>query len=649
MCGFIGYFDSGSVKAEEFMRNLRAMSDTLVHRGPDSKGEWIDEGSGIGLAHRRLAIQDLSPLGHQPMISVSGRYVIIYNGEIYNFLEIKTELEKQGLVFRGHSDTEVMLAAFEKWGLRESLARFTGMFAFALWDSVERVLFLARDRMGEKPLYYGWQDDIFIFGSELKAFRKHPDWKGEIDRDAITLLLRHNYIPAPHTIFQGIHKLMPGSLLTFKPKEKECKSEQYWCLKNVTEKARNEEFKATPVEIAEKLELVLLNSIARQMIADVPVGAFLSGGIDSSTVVALMQSLGTSKVKTFTIGFEDDKYNEAEYAKVISERLGTDHTELYVSPEQALDVIPRLARIYDEPFADSSQIPTYLVSQLTRQKVTVSLSGDGGDELFCGYPHYFGTLDNWNNLNKYPQGLRKLAGGCLGRIPQPWLDSLGGFAVRHLSNRNPADAGRKIHELANEWTKTSLMEVYQHYNSYWKDAAVVLDAKEPTYIFNEMEKQLQHGSVLQNLQYWDMSLYLPDDILTKVDRAAMANSLETRVPLLDHNVVEYALRIPEHVNLMHKNGKWPLRYILEKYVPARLFERPKMGFAVPIADWLRGPLFEWADALLNEARLGREGYFNPSIVRTIWHAHTRDKKEYAFYLWGILMFQSWLAEYQQEL
>ena len=644
MCGITGYHFASSRSREEHFHLLRSMSSTLVHRGPDSYGEWCDEKLGLGLAHRRLSIQDISASGNQPMESEGGRYTIVYNGEIYNFLELRKELEQLGHKFRGGSDTEVMLAVFEKWGVKPGLERFNGMFAFALWDKRAQRLYLARDRMGEKPLYYGLQGKVFYFSSELKALGKHPEWRPKVDRRAISLLLTHNYIPAPYSIYSGIQKLRPGTMLSYCPATGDMKTEVYWSLQEVLGRAIGTRLALSPDEIASELESRLLGSIQRQMIADVPVGAFLSGGIDSSTVVALMQSLGKSSVRTFTIGFDENNFNEAKFAEKVSKHLGTDHTELYVEPRQALEVIPSLADIYDEPFADSSQIPTFLVSRLAREEVVVSLSGDGGDELFGGYSHYYQTLAKWRALQKYPYLLRKLAAGSFSLLPAPLVNGLLPFFISRFSKRSSSDPAGRLAEITAGWAKNNLQALYLHHLSYWKNGVPVVEAEIPAYVLNDEGLQVDSASDLQDLQFWDMLMYLPDDILTKVDRAAMAVSLETRIPLLDHEIVEFAMRVPSHVNAMHPHGKWPLRRILGKYVPEELFERPKQGFAIPVGQWLRGPLCDWADSLLQENKLEQQGFLNPEVVARTWEAHKLGTRDYSFRLWGILMFQAWLEK-----
>ena len=646
MCGLTGFFQKKLPDESSVIEILQRMSSTLRHRGPDSDGVWIDTYRGIALAHRRLAVQDLSPLGHQPMQSSDGRFIIVFNGEIYNFLELRKELEAKGDTFQGHSDTEVMLSAVGTWGIPAALKKFSGMFAFALWDREERKLYLARDRIGEKPLYYGWQGNTFLFGSELKALREHPHWQGEINRDALTLLLRHNFIPAPYSIFKGINKLLPGHFLIFDVQSGETAIQPYWSYRDVYESGIGKPLTCTPDELADTLEQELRKVIAREMIADVPVGAFLSGGIDSSTVVALMQSIGSSPVKTFTIGFEEDDYNEARHARAISEHLKTDHTELYVTADQALNVIPDLPDIYDEPFADSSQIPTFLLSKLTREEVTVSLSGDGGDELFCGYPRYFQMQQSLQRLQRYPRPLLYGSAHLMKCIPRSVLDHTVGPALKWFSRRDHHRAGERLHTLADGWLQPTLQLAYQNKISYWQREGIVLGGREPEYVMNDASLAPDSGTILQQLQYLDTLCYLPDDILVKVDRAAMANSLESRIPLLDHRIIELAARIPAGVNTLHPGGKWPLRKILSKYVPEALTERPKQGFGVPTSDWLRGPLHDWAADLLDPARLNNEGFFNTELVRQHWDRHTRQTQDNSFRLWGILMFESWLQSWQ---
>jgi len=649
MCGISGIFDSSrrTSKAELELAAVR-MADAIRHRGPDDSGVWTDPAEGIALSHRRLSIVDLSVEGHQPMYSADSRYVIVYNGEIYNYPDLRRELSDLGHKFRGHSDTEVMLAAIAAWGLEAALKRFTGMFAFALWDRQERALHLARDRMGEKPLYYGWVNHLFVFGSELKALRAHPQWRGEVNRNALALFFRHNYIPAPHSIYQGISKLTPGTLLSLptgnaKPGGLPAPV-PFWSLKSIAEAGARHPFSGNEAEAAEQLDAVLRKSVARQMVADVPLGAFLSGGIDSSTIVALMQAQSSRPVKTFTIGFHEDAYNEANYAKAVAEHLGTDHTELYVTPKEAMSVIPRLPSMYDEPFADSSQIPTFLVSSLARRHVTVSLSGDAGDELFGGYPRYPLAQKIWSRVGWMPRVGRDAVSRILRSLkPETW-ERLVGWASKYSTDPVWSErVGDRLHKLADILTVNSPEHIYRGLVSHWKQPEqIVIGAREPATAFNDESHWAGLADFFQRMMYLDALVYLPDDILVKVDRASMAVSLESRVPLLDHHVVEFAWQLPLAMKFKNGQGKWPLRQVLYKYVPQNLIERPKMGFGVPLDVWLRGPLREWAEQLLDPQRLRDEGFLEPSVVGVKWSEHLSGKRNWQFYLWDVLMFQAWL-------
>ncbi|MBD2577195.1 asparagine synthase (glutamine-hydrolyzing) [Oscillatoria sp. FACHB-1406] len=645
MCGLTGYWSQAGN-----LENLEAiackMSNTIIHRGPDSKGTWVDPTTGIALGHRRLAIVDLSPEGHQPMHSANDRYILVFNGEIYNFRDLQQQLLAFGHSFRGHSDTEVMLAAFCQWGIEPAVQKFVGMFAFALWDRQERVLHLGRDRLGEKPLYYGWMGDTFLFGSELKALKAHPHWQGKIDRDVLTLLLRHNYIPAPYSIYQNIYKLPPGTLLTLPTANPSARPtpKPYWSMQSVVESGRDNPFQGSEREAVAQLDSLLRDAISQQIVADVPLGAFLSGGVDSSTVVALMQAQSSRPVKTFTIGFHEAAYNEANDAKVVARHLGTDHTELYVTPEEALAVIPKLPALYDEPFSDSSQIPTFLVSQLARQHVTVSLSGDGGDELFGGYNRYFLANRIWKQVGWLPQNLKStIARGLTLRSPEAWnktFEQLAPILPKSLRQRLPGD---KLHKLAAVLAVDSPEALYTNLVSHWSNpAALVLGASEPPTALTDSTHWANLPDFTQQMMYLDAVTYLPGDILTKVDRAAMGVSLETRVPFLDHRVVEFTSTLPLALKIRQSQSKWLLRQVLYQYVPPKLIERPKMGFGIPLDRWLRNELRDWAEDLLSEQRLEQEGFFNPQPIRQKWQEHLSGTRNWQYHLWDVLMFQSWL-------
>lgn len=662
MCGLTGFFQASGFDSAQAHALSTRMGERIAHRGPDDLGVWLDANVGIALAHRRLSILDLSPAGHQPMVSVSGRYVIVFNGEIYNHLELRQELGKGTLppapspagvrgeiAWRGHSDTETLLAGFEAWGIEATLKKTVGMFAIALWDRAERILTLARDRMGEKPLYYGWQGKTFLFGSELKALKAHPAFRGEINRDAITLLLRHNYIPAPYSIYKGIRKLSPGTWLQIpfgmgRDAAQEEEPQAYWSLRDVSRAGQAVPFAGSEVEAVDALEEILKRSIGLQMMADVPLGAFLSGGIDSSTVVALMQTQSTRPVKTFTIGFNEAGYNEAEDAKKVARYLGTEHTELYISPQEAMAVIPKLPTLYDEPFSDSSQIPTFLVSQMARRYVTVSLSGDAGDELFGGYNRYFQGRKIWNKIRRIPRPLRGLAAKMITSVSPQRLDRIAeAFSSMIPGELRAGRAGDKLHKLAEIIDKESPEALYKELVSHWKSpSSVVMDSHEPPTVISDRSQWADMDDFTLRMMYLDTMTYLPDDILVKVDRAAMGVSLETRVPFLDHNVVEFAWRLPLSLKVRNGQSKWILRQVLYKYVPAELIERPKMGFGVPIDTWLRGPLRDWAEELLNENRLRQEGFFEPAPIREKWVEHLSGKRNWQYHLWDVLMFQAWL-------
>jgi len=649
MCGIVGFRQDPSSNIE--MRAcITQMNDALYHRGPDAGDSWLDEKIGLALGHRRLAILELSEAGAQPMHSVCGRYVVVFNGEIYNHLQLRQQLKQEGflLEWRGHSDTETMLACFVAWGIEKTLQAMIGMFAFAVWDKQTKLLTLAKDRMGEKPLYWGWQDDSLFFSSELKALQAHPTFKADIDRDSITLLLRHNCIPAPYSIYQGIKKLRPGSWLQLPLAELETAKKTipkaYWSLNAVVKTGLKTPFTGSPEQAIDTLESALVESVGSQMQSDVPLGAFLSGGIDSSTVVALMQAQSERPIKTFTIGFEDEGYNEATHAKAVANHIGTEHTELYITPKDALAVIPKLSSIYCEPFSDSSQIPTFLVSQLASQHVKVALSGDGGDELFGGYNRYLMAQQVWNKNRKLPRPLRRLASTTLTALaPNSWdaiFKTFNPIIPKRLKLNAPGD---KAHKLAGVLNIDSEQGFYQSLASQWQQPEkLVIGAKEPSTLISDISCWPQTDSFQHAMMAMDAQTYMADDILVKVDRAAMANSLETRVPMLDHRIVELAWKMPLDYKIRHGEGKWLLKQVLFRHVPRQLIERPKMGFRLPLHDWLRGSLRDWAEALLDEKLLLQQGYFYPVPIRRMWTEHLSGKYNHQDQLWNILMFQAWL-------
>jgi len=665
MCGLAGCFSTSAQQG--LAERAGQMANAIGHRGPDDAGAWADESAGLALGHRRLSIVDLSAAGHQPMASSSGRYVIAFNGEIYNHLALRAELQAANdtPVWLGHSDTETLLASFERWGMEATLQRCVGMFAIALWDRQTRTLTLARDRLGEKPLYYGWvgrgEDRAFVFGSELKALRAYPGFANPVCRQALTQYLRFMYVPAPRSMYQGIYKLEPGCLLTVQGRPPGDAPEQplrpgqahgslhvqrWWALADAVQAgARNpvtDDTQAVPL-----LEHRLSEAVALQALADVPLGAFLSGGVDSSTIVALMQRQATRPVKTFTIGFDEAGFDEAPHALAVARHLGTDHHEMRVSAQMAQDVIPTLPWMYDEPFADASQIPTHLVCRAARQHVTVTLSGDAGDELLGGYNRYFWGPRIWNRLGALPAPLRRGLGHAMASVPVAAWNTLG--APFMGSQGGVARLGDKLHKLADRLqTVHNLDGLYRSLVSEWADPAALVrgadggTVQEPASL---LDAPLPPTGVEEDplpMMYRDSMSYLPDDILCKVDRAAMATSLETRVPFLDHRVVELAWRLPLHMKVRGNVGKWALRQVLYQHVPRELIERPKAGFATPIGPWLRGPLRPWAEDLLSEARLSAEGYLHPAPIRQAWAEHLSGRRDHTARLWAVLMFQAWL-------
>ena len=668
MCGISGFWHcrNTSQSTSNLSSLVGRMADALRLRGPDDDGTWADETAGVALGHRRLAVVDLSPAGHQPMSSSSGRFVIAFNGEIYNHLALREELEALSAAtdWRSHSDTETLLAAIEHWGIEAALQRCVGMFAIALWDKEIGKLSLVRDRLGEKPLYYGWvgsgSDRAFVFGSELKALKAYPSFDASVCREALAQYLRFMYVPAPHSIYQGIYKLEPGCILTMvglpppdaptyplRPNQVHGSVvlQRWWSLASTVEAGVSNQV-TDEIEALSQIEEHLTEAVSIQSLADVPLGAFLSGGVDSSTIVALMQRQSSRPVKTFTIGFDEAGFDESPYARAVAKHLGTDHQEMRVTAQMAQDVIPALPWMYDEPFADSSQIPTHLVCRAARQHVKVVLSGDAGDELFGGYNRYFWGPRIWKRLSVLPVPARKLLGGTLAALPVSGWNALGapflrrGDGVGHL--------GDKVHKLADRLSHVHDMDgLYRSLVSEWTDpASLVLGESgasviEPVSLLDDPLPRAEMDQPLP-MMYSDCITYLPDDILCKVDRAAMACSLETRVPFLDHRVVELAWRLPLHMKVRGNTGKWALRQVLYKYVPKELIERPKAGFAIPIGQWLRGPLRPWAEALLDEARLKREGYFHFEPILQAWSEHKTAKRDHTAKLWAVLMFQSWL-------
>ena len=635
MCGIAGFI--GAAPGSDIGDIAEAMAKSIAYRGPDDQGIWTDGECETALVHRRLSIIDLSAAGHQPMLSADGRYVISYNGEVYSFQPIAAELAARGHKFRGHSDTEVILESCAVNRIEATLKRMIGMFAIALWDRRDRTLTLMRDRLGIKPLYWAKFGNTFLFGSELKALRAHPGWTPRIDQSAVAAFLRHNYIPAPRTIYEGVYKLEPGTVLTL-PWRGEPKISRFWDARSVARDGSHNPLEGSDAELTEQLESLLKDAVGRRMIADVPLGAFLSGGVDSSTVVALMQAAKSGTVKSFSIGFDIEGYNEAPHAAAVARHLQTDHTELTVTSKAALDVIPRLADFYDEPFADSSQIPTYLVSAMTRKHVTVALSGDGGDELFAGYNRYQLTQRFWRSLSLMPRAVRKGAAAALTAVrPDRWTQLLSALPSR----LRPPQAGDKVHKAAAVLRLDSADAVYRRLVSHWEPSEIMPQAAEPRSILDDATVAKDFPDLLERMQFLDLVTYLPDDILTKVDRASMAVALEARVPLIDHRVVEFAWRLPENVKVRNGTSKWLLRQVLYRHVPPELIERPKMGFGIPLGEWLRGPLRDWAETLLNEQRLRQAGLLDAGMVRRYWADHLDGRRNWQYLLWDVLMLEAW--------
>lgn len=651
MCGIAGFIKQGSQEAHGAL--LRRMTDALAHRGPDGAGHWIEPSAGVALGHRRLSVLDLSALGAQPMASRTGRFTIVYNGEIYNFEALRKSLEQFGHGFNGHSDTEVVLAAFEQWGVDASLSQFVGMFAFAVWDAHEQQLIVGRDRVGKKPLYYGFVAGGFIFGSELRALLQFPGWSPTISRQALTLYLRHNCVPAPWSIYEGIYKLPPAhamrvSLRSGKPEQ--FSLTPYWSAVERQAHAIANPFRGSFEEATTQTEQLLADATRLRMISDVPLGAFLSGGIDSTVVVSLMQAQSSARVRTFTIGFNESGYNEATHAKAVAAHLGTDHTELYVSPADALAVIPKLPLIYDEPFADSSQIPTYLVSAMARRHVTVALSGDGGDEGFCGYNRYVWWQQIWGRTSRVPSWLLQLtARGMQGISAANWDKLLRLVYPLLPASLKIATPGDRLHKLAAVMAIRDPQELYRQLVSHYSSPEqLVPGAAEPATILSESVRLSSDEDFINRMMLLDTTTYLPDDILVKVDRASMAVSLEARAPLLDHRVLEFAWSLPLRMKLQGREGKLVLRNVLYRHVPRELVDRPKSGFGLPLDTWLRTSLRDWAEAMLSPTRLRSEGYFAVEPIQRLLREHMSGSRQWHYHLWDVLMFQSWLDSAQRE-
>ncbi len=626
MCGLAGFFGFNANSTEDLSHYAKKMADSIYHRGPNDSGLWVDRNAQIALSHRRLSILDVSTAGKQPMLSSNGRYVIAYNGEVYNFTEIKQDLTNEGYTFHSHSDTEVVVNAIEAWGLLAATERFNGIFAFAVWDRKKDELHLVRDRVGVKPLYYARTSNGWAFASELKALKLAPGFNADISREAIGLFTRYGYIPSPWTIYLSANKLEPGRILTLTSPSTTPQTSQYWsCGEALSNGIRNrnvEQF--SEQEATAQLDNLLQDAVQQQMVSDVELGAFLSGGIDSSLVCGLMQTVSSRPIQTFTIGFSESEYNEAQYAAEVAAHLGTDHHELYVSPQDALNVIPDLPVIYDEPFADVSQIPTFLVSKMAGKQVTVALSGDGGDELFYGYNRYERIAKLWSRNHLLPDFARTILGE----------------GVRIASNGQ--QPGGKTSRLVEILKATSPAVFYERMVSTWQlTDALVLNSHSPKSIFEKHQERTEDLEFFDLMMYLDQKYYLPDDILTKVDRASMSVGLEVRVPILDHRVIEFAWGLPHRLKTHNQQSKYILRSVLNKYVPKHFFERPKQGFGVPIATWLRGPLLDWAESLLDKKRLEEDGIFDPIFVRKVWEEHLSGKYDRTPYLWTILMFQAW--------
>ncbi|WP_028880843.1 asparagine synthase (glutamine-hydrolyzing) [Terasakiella pusilla] len=644
MCGIVGLWDAKQGVSEQDLKSfVDQMSDQIVARGPDAGGAWVDGEQGVALGHRRLSIIDLTEAGSQPMTSSCGRYVIVYNGEIYNSKELREDISFHKRSYRGYSDTETIVESCATIGVRKTVEKLIGMFAFALWDKQEKSLCLVRDRLGIKPLYWADYNGTLLFASELKSIVKHPSFVKEVNYDAVASYLRHSYVPAPYSIYQNVYKMLPGEVLTRRV-DGVITKEKFWSMQDVYRQGKDSPFQGSAKEAVDALDSLLRDSVKRRMVADVPLGAFLSGGIDSSLVAGAMQAQSSQKIKTFSIGFSESDFNEAPHARAVAEHLGTDHTELYVMPEMAQEVIPQLPVMFDEPFADSSQIPTYLVSAMTRKHVTVALSGDGGDELFCGYSRYLMAGHMGEKISALPPFLRKVGAGVIKSVPpQAWNQ----MAKVVPEGRRPKHIGSKLYKLAAvlDGRKDDL---FRSFLSHWDAdelADLIVKGREIETLLQDETLNQQVPNFYERMQYIDTLMYLPDDILTKVDRASMAVSLEARVPLLDHRVVEFAWSLPHEMKVHQGKAKWILKQTLQRYVPAEITERPKMGFGVPVGEWIKGPLREWAEALLSEQKLLQHNLVQVEAVRQRWHEHQLGTHNWQAGLWNVLMLQSWADEW----
>lgn len=646
MCGLAGFIDSRGLSSDRALGIGSLMGKAIKHRGPDDSGVWFDCTEGVVMAHQRLSIIDLSKAGRQPMASASGRYVISFNGEIYNHQKLRRELETKGAnpVWRGYSDTETLVALFDTYGIAKTLNKLIGMFAISIWDCEEKSLYLARDRIGEKPLYYGEQNNIKFFSSELKSILAHPEFIPDINRDALSLFMQHGYVPHPYSIFKNISKLRPGCFVNLSNFSTPI---SYWSLSNViSQNCLEKQSWQSNKDILYNVEANLANVVGSQMQSDVPIGSFLSGGVDSTLITSMMQQHSSSPIKTFSIGFEDENFNEAPYARAIAKQIGTCHFEHYVSENQLMDVVPKLSHIYDEPFADSSQIPTFLISQIASKELSVALTGDGGDELFGGYNRYTWGASIWSKTKFLPSNIRMLISYLLKLAKPQKIDQ----AVSPMFNVLPkslvySKVGMKVSKIASILASDSDLEVYRNLVSTWSNPTdIVLNSADIDIFSYKLERYEGSGDLKMVMMYLDMLTYLPDDILVKVDRAAMGVSLETRVPFLDKRIVELAMHIPIDMKIRNGIGKWCLRKILYGRVPKALVERPKMGFGAPIGQWLKGPLRDWAEDLLDESELIRSGYLNASLVRSRWEEHIDGKNNWEYHIWNILMFEAWRRE-----